>query len=182
MKAQFHGKLICVHHCQQQKDSTPSSPNLPHVMYLWADCNSLSQLRDAPAKTVVQVKENHIMSVKIQWEVKGQHRTRKIWGQDLSLHIKVSFCDSLTAHEALDLLFHHLFHEPNIKEHLEQLTVDLWQKLILVHLTFSHSQPHLQPFLFFNSVFRIVKRSASNPTAIWVHRNSGIQVSGEPHF
>lgn len=126
----------------------------PLTDHMWCTCeltNSLPQLRDAPAKTVVQVIENQIMSVKIQLKVKGQHRTRKIYGQDLSLYFtqKVSFCDSLNAHKALDLLFHHLFHEPNIKGHLEQLTVDLWQRLILVHLTFLHSQPHLQPFLAF---------------------------------
>lgn len=46
-------------------------------------------------------------------------KTREIQGQDLSHLLTVSFYDSLNAHEALDLLFHHLFHEPNSKEHLE---------------------------------------------------------------
>lgn len=52
-------------------------------------------------------------------------KTREIQGQDLSFLLTVSFYDSLNADEALDLLFHHLFYEPNSKEHLEQLTVDL---------------------------------------------------------
>lgn len=46
-------------------------------------------------------------------------KTREIQGQDLSFLLTVSFYDSLNAHEALDLFFHHLFHKPNRKEHLE---------------------------------------------------------------
>lgn len=36
-------------------------------------------------------------------------KTREIQGQDVSLFLTVSFYDSLNAHEALDLLFHHLY-------------------------------------------------------------------------
>lgn len=45
--------------------------------------------------------------------------TRAAEGQDLSLSLTVGFYDSLSAHTASSLLFHHLFHEPNKKEHLE---------------------------------------------------------------
>lgn len=45
--------------------------------------------------------------------------TRAIQGQDLSLSLTVGLDDSLNAHKALNLLFHHLFHEPNKKEYLE---------------------------------------------------------------
>lgn len=45
--------------------------------------------------------------------------TRATQGQDLSLSLTVGFYNSLNAHKALNLLFQHLLHEPNKKEHLE---------------------------------------------------------------
>lgn len=112
-----------------------------------------------PQQKVIQVKENHITSAEAHQEVKEQQSMEQNHAvmtatQEQDLSLSLSFCNSLNAHKPLDTLFYHLFHEPNKKEPLEFL--NSW--LVIVHLTFSHSQP-----CFPSNVFLTVERSASKP-------------------